>query len=360
MLTVKYSITIRNRNRKSAKWYGRIRQDGRERFIPMKDRADAEKWLNRQKYLYGEYTGGNLQESEILTVDSTPVIAQKRASGTVVKVRDCLDGWEKKLRLEGKRETSLATYGRALRLLLDQDMEITGLTPEKVGEIMKGRTGLKANTRRFYTKALGSFFSFLAETYNVRDLEKSLPQVRTEAGDRTVWSRYDMDEIIRCASCKDSVRTLEFREYLTMLSRIGSRQGETAELTWADLDEVTGLVHFRASITKGRAERWCPLPTELRAELEMRRGAPGEKIFRNIGADQQSRYAALQRAIRKAGVPRGGLHTFRHSCATLLYRKSNCNIQLTSRMLGHSPTVAMQYYVHGQSIEDMRELVEDD
>ena len=38
---------------------------------------------------------------------------------------------------------------------------------------------------------------------------------------------------------------------------------------------------------------------------------------------------------------------------------SGCDIQLVSKMLGHSPQIAMQYYVHGQSVEDMRKLVED-
>ena len=72
-----------------------------------------------------------------------------------------------------------------------------------------------------------------------------------------------------------------------------------------------------------------------------------------------TRYQALEFAIKKAGVKKGGLHTFRHSVSTILYRQSGCDIQLVSKMLGHSPQIAMQYYVHGQGVEDMRKLVDD-
>ena len=58
MLNIKYSILIRNKKLRCAKWYGRIRQDGKERFFPMESRQEGERWLNEQKYLYGEYLAG--------------------------------------------------------------------------------------------------------------------------------------------------------------------------------------------------------------------------------------------------------------------------------------------------------------
>ena len=83
MLIIRYSITLRNKKLKSPRWYGRIRQDGREKFLPMDSRQEAERWLNEQKYRYGEYTAGVLKENEILTIDSTGVLARKQASNPI-------------------------------------------------------------------------------------------------------------------------------------------------------------------------------------------------------------------------------------------------------------------------------------
>jgi integrase len=54
----------------------------------------------------------------------------------------------------------------------------------------------------------------------------------------------------------------------------------------------------------------------------------------------------LKPAARKAGIPWAGFHTFRHTCATLLFRYG-LNAKQVQIWLGHhSPAFTLEIYVH--------------
>lgn len=345
----KISYTIVKKNKyPNAPWYVRKRETGEKPVdvnLETTDRKAAETELMRVKVAASEGSNDPLGALSI---------RQKWAQEPVSRPNGVLDGWVDWMRLEGFRKQSISKYERAVRMLLD-GKSVADLTPDLVRNIMANKVNLKANTRRGYADSLHRLFDYLKRP----DLAEALPRIKTEVTDRPVWTKEEMLEIILHVSTKKAARTEQYRQYFGLMSRIGSRQGETYELRWKDLNPDTGVIHLRAETTKARKERFVPCPTDLWAELEARRGQPEESLWPDIGRDQATRYEVLSYAIKKAGVPRGGLHTFRHSVATILYRKSNCDIQLTSRMLGHSPQIAMSYYIHGKNIEDMRELVDD-
>jgi len=359
MKIVKYSIEIRNKKLKCAKWYGRIRQDGHEKFVPMESRQAAERWLNEQNYRYGEYRAGNLREDEILTIGSTPVIARKRSSEAVMTLRDCQSRWEAVRRLEGKREATLATYGRALRNMLDPDMPLTAFTQEKVKAILEARAGLKPATRRFYVNALRSFIRFIGKEYGVRGLEDILPNISVDESDKVYWTPNDMALIILEIDAGDAEKTLQYRQYFTLMSQVGSRQGETGALRWKDIFDDghgNGCVRFVGSVVKTRVQREVPIGFELWAELEARRGDPDGLVFDKISSCQATRYYYLQKALRKLGL-KGRLHTWRHSVALALYSKTK-DIKACAQLLGHSPNTSMRYYLAARSLEELRELMD--
>lgn len=347
MHKISFSVVRKNKY-PGATWYVRMRETGKKDIdvnLQTTDRKVAEMELMRVKLAASEGS-------------STPLdalaIRQKGLSEPVSKAGGVLEQWEDWMRVQGFREQSIAKYGRAVRMLLD-GKSVSDLTPDLMRNIMARTVNLKANTRRGYADSLRRLCDYLKRP----DLAEALPKIKTEITDRPVWTRDEMEEIIMCVSTKSAARTEQYRQYFGMMSRIGCRQGECYELRWKDLDEDTGVVHFREETTKARKERWVPLPTELWAELEVRRGKPEESMWPDIGKDQATRYEALSYAIKKAGVRKGGLHTFRHSVSTIKYHESGCNLVLVSKMMGHSPQIAMAYYVHGQSVEEMRKLVED-
>ena len=54
----------------------------------------------------------------------------------------------------------------------------------------------------------------------------------------------------------------------------------------------------------------------------------------------------LKPAARRAGVPWAGFHTFRHTCATMLFRHG-LNAKQAQMWLGHhSPAFTLATYVH--------------
>lgn len=343
----KISYTIVKKNKyPNAPWYVRKRETGCKPVdvnLETTDQKVAETELMRVKVAASE---GSTDPLGALSV------RRKWASEPVSKAGGVLDGWETWMAVRGFREQSITKYTRAVRMLL-KGMSVSDLTPDTVRNIMAGTVNLKANTRRGYADSLHRLFDYL----NRPDLAECLPKIKTEVSDKPVWTRYEMEEIIMCVSTKSAARTEQYRQYFGMMAAIGCRQGECYQLRWQDLDEDTGVVHFRAETTKSRKERFCPLPTELWADLEVRRGKPEESLWPDIGRDQATRYEALSYAIKKAGVRKGGLHTFRHSVSTILYRESK-DVKLVSKLLGHSPQIAMTYYVHGQSIDEMRELID--
>lgn len=360
MLIIRYSIVLKNKNRKSAKWYGRIRQEGRERLLPLSEnRAEAEQWLNRQKYLYGEYKAGRAETDAILTLDSTALLAHAPSTTEVITLRECLDRWEASLRLAGRREATLATYTRALRIMVDPTMAVTAMTPDVVKGIMASKAELKPATRRFYSKALLSFLSFLEKEYGAHGLVDALPEVKVDEAPRSYWTPNEMATILLEIESDTAEKTLQYRQYFTLMSQVGSRQGETGKITWADVFDDghgNGCVRFRGETTKARVGRTVPISFELWAELEARRGSPGTLVFDAISDCQATRYCVLQKALKKLGLS-GNLHKWRHSVSMAMYSKSK-DIKACSQLLGHSAAVAMKYYLEARSLEELRELVE--
>lgn len=344
---------IRKNKYPNAPWYIRKRVTGEAPVdvnLGTTDPKAAELELMKVRVAQAELeaTGSDGDALDALSV------RRKAASVPLASPGGALEAWESWMALEGMRPQSISKYTRAARVLL-RGQSVASLTPGSVVAVMAGTAGLKANTRRGYANALACFFRYLGR----KDLEEALPHVRTEITDRPAWTREEMNEIIMHVSSKNPARTLEYRQYFTMMATIGSRQGETYSLRWADLDRDTGIVHFRAETVKSRKERFCPLPVSLWSQLEARRGRPEESMWPTIGRDQATRYEALSLAVRRAGVRPGGLHTFRHSVATILYRKTK-DPKRVSTLLGHSAQVMMAYYVHTQGVEELRDLVEEE
>lgn len=368
-MKIAYSAVVKNPSRKNAPYYGRIRQDGREKVVPLNttDRSVAMKWVERQKNLLwqvNEYLEqGESVPAELLAKLMTVDNAQVRVEVQKATPATALDGWETWMVVKGVRNGTVRTYMRAVRFLLDQN-EISALSPASVARMAMSTTGLKTTTRHTYFMALKSLFTYMKRP----DLIEALPHVKTEQAERPSWTEEQMEDIIAAIECRDPFFTEQYRLYFSIMAAVGSRQGETALLRWCDL-KYPGVLVFRAETCKNRREKVVPIPTSLFAEIDALRPRTGKLddiyadenntsyIFPHIASVTQSvRYGVLSRALRKLGL-RGGLHTWRHSCAELLYKKST-DVKKVAQVLGHGPSTAMKYYLATREVEDLRDLVE--
>lgn len=168
------------------------------------------------------------------------------------------------------------------------------------------------------------------------------------------------------------VAPAEWRLLFQTLAATGVRWSELAALRWRDLkiDGADPHLRVRRALAKRQPKggeprykppksrhgtRSIPLdPSLCQALRERRRGAEfngdDDLVFpaRNGAPLRQEnvRRRVLHVAAGEAGVPWIGFHTFRHTCASLLFAAGR-NVKQVQRWLGHhSPGFTLDTYVH--------------
>jgi integrase len=167
--------------------------------------------------------------------------------------------------------------------------------------------------------------------------------------------------------------------YWRFLIETGCRYGETAKLTWSDVDLDAGVVTLRASTTKAHKTRRVPLRREVSDELvrlrELHEAAlgrpvePGEPVFRSpegraLPWSTVNAMRLFDRLLLSAGIQRVDaagrkldILALRHTAASRFARAGVPLIQ-AQRILGHSdPKLTSRVYAHLDA-EDLREAVE--
>jgi integrase len=152
------------------------------------------------------------------------------------------------------------------------------------------------------------------------------------------------------------------------MAHTGPRIGEVSELRWGRDVVLTGrpYVKLRWQFADGRVcepktrygKRDIPLSPGLVCKLTavQRAGAEGQLVFPSTRGTRLNRNnlqsKVLGPAARRAGVPWVTLHTFRHTCASLLFAPTEHggggkNAKQVQEWLGHhSPAYTLKEYVH--------------
>lgn len=170
----------------------------------------------------------------------------------------------------------------------------------------------------------------------------------------------------------------DWRLFFTFLAHTGLRIGEAVELRWKDVEfgsqprikvrrqhrpprrskHLTEVVELPevASPKSEAGKRDVPLSTGLARELWRRQGPPNELVFTTITGRRINRSNlyrdVLNPATERAGVPWASFHTFRHTCASLLFAPAEegggaKNLRQVSAWLGHvDPAFTLRRYVH--------------
>jgi integrase len=163
--------------------------------------------------------------------------------------------------------------------------------------------------------------------------------------------------------------------FFEFLSKTGLRIGEAIEVRWCDLELETRWLHVRRrlydgkiGLPKGRKKRRIRISLGLaRALRELHaRTSPGDDDLVFTTAVHHKRIDPsnlMSRVLKPAAVAAGlgewvgtgkarhaetwvGFHTFRHTCATRLFRHGWNPVQV-QKFLGHSdPGFTLKTYVH--------------
>ena len=388
-LNIKYNVFIKNKTRKSATWVLRIKQDGQVKDQPLhtQDPSVAKKTLEKAKLALTNYNyaveDGNATEAmldQVIRINSET--AKEKTGNTGTSIREALDAWEIHQRRAGAREATISTYGRALERILDQGAPLRSAIDTDA--ILARCDHVASATRHLYMAALGSFREFLSARYQINYQVGEIPKIKVDpVKTQTQWSIFQMRRIIdavritvKAKMMPDEAATEDFKTYLWLLATSGLRQGEAYALRWGDIDWKHGAVNLRKETTKARQARTAPLQDYVlerlaRMEKRLAKPSPADPIFSTIPKSQPGRFEVLVRAINEANeelkklngepIPHGGLHTFRHSCACILYAPDDegrlPDVKAVAAILGHSPAVTLQYYIRGRDIEENKNIV---
>lgn len=356
-MKISYSAVIKNPRRKTAPYYGRVRQDGRERLVPLhtQDPAVARKWVERQQnvlFQVNEYldAGQPVPDglmAKLITVD-TAQFSQEVVQEPPSSPGGILERWEVDMRVHGFFEVTIRNYLKSYRAVIGE-VPVASLTVDRVRDLISAKVKLSNNTRRFYCNALRHLFRFIGR----EDLARALPSIKPVEGDHVYWSYEDLYDICCTVTSDTPERTEQYRFYFRCLMETACRNQELTKVKWKDIDQAT--IRFSAGNTKARKERLVPISWELYAELDVIRKDPDSYVFNLVSTNQTRRYKVLARAVKKLGLPMAGLHCFRRSRATEIYRR--CGLRIASQMIGDSEAVALKHYIKEAGVEEIRREV---
>jgi integrase len=144
------------------------------------------------------------------------------------------------------------------------------------------------------------------------------------------------------------------------LAATGVRWSELVALRWGDLvlDGDSPRVKVRRALVKGtlkppksrHSRRDIPLSAALVSALRPREGDADALVFASR-AGTPLHYSNMRRrvllpAVEEAGAGWAGFHTFRHTCASLLFERGANAVQVQRWLGHHSAAFTLSTYVH--------------
>ena len=343
--------------------YCRVRQAGTKTFdvnLHTTDKVAAENYVRLRRAeldLYNRYVmaGEDVPEdvANKLLRRGSPAVEMR--SGPTVTTLNAMDEWETYLRRAGKRELTIESYLKNIRLTVPGDIPVSSYTKKSLQQYLAKHDHLKTATRKMYSVCLHEFIKFCISEYDIdRNLLDGWTMVKVEQAERNYLTIQQVAKLINNVKCMDKDVETCYKAWFWFLFTTGCRQHEGGLVEWTDI--VDGNVVFRAENTKTNKSRRVPIERRV-LEMIYRLPKKGKLVFADIAPSQPGRYAVLAKAVKRAGdLPKSGLHTLRKSASMYLY--AHCaDIKLVSQMLGHSPEVALQYYQASREADQLRDVV---
>ena len=293
------------------------------------------------------------------------------------------------------REHSRANLERRLREAYEffGDMRMAEVEPQDIKAFAahvagRGRRGatrastkpLAANTIRLTLAPVKAMFATAFEEGVIRvnpaaGVRVAVPRRRLlddEEGEVKALTEKELQAVLAAIAARSPDRLMFFR----VLVALGLRISEAIELRWADVDFGKRTVRVRRVCYDGKVgppkskygKRTLRLTPELGQALWRARGTgrDEELVFANGHGGWIDKSNLMSRVLKPAAADAGvgrwleatptrarkaeswvGFHTFRHTCATLLFTSAKWNPKQVQLWLGHhSAAFTVDTYVH--------------
>lgn len=172
-----------------------------------------------------------------------------------------------------------------------------------------------------------------------------------------------IDDVLNLPDTEDPLGIRD-RAMLELLYATAIRRSELARLDVGDLKREAATLHVRLGKGKkdrivpvgSRALHWCErYLEEVRPRLEIATGV--QTLFLTgygEGFHPNALGYLLQKHLRAAGIPKGGSHLMRHSCATHML-EGGADIRYIQKLLGHASLETTAIYTE-MSVEALRRV----
>jgi integrase len=177
----------------------------------------------------------------------------------------------------------------------------------------------------------------------------------------------------RFAELLGAVEDSRYAPLFALLVHTGLRRGEALALHWSDVDLEKGLLRVRGTLARVQGRLLVAEPKTARSKRFVPISAPAQRLLRGIRASQaeeqrragplwqetgfvfttdtgepydpRNALRALKVAATRIGLPHAGLHTLRHSAASVMLTHG-VPLKVVSGILGHS-AIAITGDVYG-------------
>jgi integrase len=214
-------------------------------------------------------------------------------------------------------------------------------------------------------------------------VEEGLLRANPAAGLRIAQRRPETEEVEQAKAMTEDELSALLTEvgkraqrwwlFFAFLAWSGLRIGEAIELRWKDVDLGQRIVHVRRRFFDNRigppktkyGNRRLRLTPELARALWRVRGSASDEdlVFVNGSGGRIHASDLMRRVLKPAAVEAGlgawaregrklraeswvGFHSFRHTCATLLFRNGWNAVQVQRWLGHHKPSFTLDTYVH--------------
>jgi len=253
---------------------------------------------------------------------------------------------------------------RFLAALEVRDLAAVGRisTPDISGFILREARSLSVGSTKFVVSHLRSFLRFLHVRGLCRQLAPAIPAV---AGHRAARlpRHIPWEEVLKLLDSCDLRTPAGLRDHaiLLLLARLALRAGEVAALVLDDIQWASGAIFVRG---KGSRQGWLPLPQDVGVAIARyleggRARTTSRKLFLKSHAPQGGLgsgtvNALVERASRRAGLPRRSAHQLRHTAATQMLRRG-ASLQAVAEVLRHRSldTTAIYAKVDSQALRHL-------
>jgi len=285
----------------------------------------------------------------------------------------------------GISETTRADYRRRLEqeaIPFLGTLRLSEIEPRDVKDYARSleARGLAPNTVRLAVAPVRALLATALEEGLLRHNPTAglrLAQRRQESGEEPAEERVKAmsEQELRSLLAAIEKRAPAWRPFFDFLAFSGLRIGEAVELRWKDVDLDTRTVQVRRRYHAGRVgppktkygRRRLRLTPQLSRTLwrlqAERRAGEDELVFVNGSGGRVDQPNLMGRVLKPAAADVGlgewvrvrgqlradswvGFHSFRHSCATILFRRGWNAVQVQRWLGHHKPSFTLDTYVH--------------